>query len=173
GGRGGGAYLSSSSEVAWSNGILWGNSAPSDPQINDQAGNVITLVDTLVEGGCLSGWKCEGRILTDDPHFFVDPDPGPDGVWGTSMDESEGDLRLQPESPAIDAGKNASVPLDFLDIDVDSDTTEPMPYDLLGNPRFVDIPTVVNTGSGTPPIVDMGAYETMVRIFLPLVASDW
>jgi hypothetical protein len=31
--------------------------------------------------------------------------------------------------------------------------------DLDGNLRFVDIPTVSDTGNGTPPIVDMGAYE--------------
>jgi len=31
--------------------------------------------------------------------------------------------------------------------------------DLDGNARFVDDPYTPDTGSGTPPIVDMGAYE--------------
>jgi len=31
--------------------------------------------------------------------------------------------------------------------------------DLDGNPRFVDDPDTTDSGSGTPPIVDMGAYE--------------
>ncbi len=57
-----------------------------------------------------------------------------------------GDLHLQPTSPAIDAGNNAAVP---------SGVTS----DLDGNPRFFDVLTVPDTGSGTPPIVDMGAYE--------------
>jgi hypothetical protein len=32
--------------------------------------------------------------------------------------------------------------------------------DLGGDPRFVDILSVIDTGNGAPPIVDMGAYET-------------
>jgi len=34
----------------------------------------------------------------------------------------------------------------------------------------VDIPTVPDTGSGTLPIVDMGAYEAMLKaVYLPLL----
>ena len=57
-----------------------------------------------------------------------------------------GDMRLQDSSPAIDAGNNAAVP-DGLIVDLDRSL------------RLVDIPGVPDTGSGTPPIVDMGAYE--------------
>ncbi len=32
--------------------------------------------------------------------------------------------------------------------------------DLDGNPRLVDVAAVPDTGLGTPPIVDIGAYET-------------
>jgi autotransporter-associated beta strand protein len=32
--------------------------------------------------------------------------------------------------------------------------------DLAGNPRFADVPAVADTGAGTAPIVDMGAYES-------------
>ncbi len=35
--------------------------------------------------------------------------------------------------------------------------------------RFVDIRSVADTASGTPPIVDMGAYEVQNNIFLPLI----
>jgi hypothetical protein len=35
-----------------------------------------------------------------------------------------------------------------------------MTTDLDGESRFVDDPTVVDTGNGTAPIVDMGAYES-------------
>jgi hypothetical protein len=44
-----------------------------------------------------------------------------------------------------------------------------------GNPRFVDIPTVADTGNGTPPIVDVGAYEVQnpqSRAYLPLVLRN-
>ena len=79
---------------------------------------------------------------------------GADGVTGTLDDN----LRLQPDSPAIDAGDNSAVPADTLDLDGDGNTTEPLPYDLAGNPRFIEHPRP-DSGSGTPPLVDMGAYE--------------
>ncbi len=78
--------------------------------------------------------------INEDPRF-VDAD-GVDGLIGTVDD----DLRLLFGSPSIDAGDNTAVPLDV--------TT-----DLDGNPRFIDNPATADTGNGTPPIVDMGAYE--------------
>jgi hypothetical protein len=68
-------------------------------------------------------------------------------------------LRLQTDSPAIDAGNNASITI----------TT-----DLDGNPRFVNIPAIPDTGNGSPPLVDMGAYEvqlTTYAIYLPMVRA--
>jgi hypothetical protein len=57
-----------------------------------------------------------------------------------------GDLRLGSGSPAVDSGNNAAVPGGV--------TT-----DVAGLPRFFDDPAAPNVGAGTPPIVDMGAYE--------------
>ncbi|MEA5556276.1 choice-of-anchor Q domain-containing protein [Nodularia spumigena] len=51
-----------------------------------------------------------------------------------------------PGSPAIDAGDNGAVPAGI--------TT-----DLLGNSRFLDDPNTPDTGTGTTPIVDVGAIE--------------
>jgi predicted outer membrane repeat protein len=60
------------------------------------------------------------------------------------VDLANGDFHLQANSPCIDAGrKSFAIGLHF---------------DLDGNPRFIDIPTVPNTGSGNP-AVDMGCYE--------------
>ncbi len=64
------------------------------------------------------------------------------------------DYRLTIGSPGIDAGNNAAVPAGF-------------PFDLLLKPRFADEPTVADTGAGTAPIVDIGAYEFPA----PIVAS--
>jgi len=69
------------------------------------------------------------------------------------------DYHLTGGSPCIDAADNDAVPPDTLDLDGDGDTTEPIPFDLDGNPRFVDDPATPDTGNGEPPIVDMGAYE--------------
>lgn len=59
----------------------------------------------------------------------------------------QGDYRLGFGSPAIDAGSN-SAPF------VQS-------TDLAGNPRMMDDPSVQDSGNGTSPIVDMGAYEAL------------
>jgi hypothetical protein len=56
------------------------------------------------------------------------------------------DLRLGASSPAVDAGKNLDVPGGVV-------------LDISGLPRFFDDPGVPDTGSGIPPIVDMGAHE--------------
>ena len=77
------------------------------------------------------------------------------------VDAENGDYRLQPGSPCLDAGNNWSVPTDQSDYDEDGNTAELFPLDLDGNPRFVDDPCVDDTGNpdGINPIVDIGAYE--------------
>ncbi len=79
-------------------------------------------------------------------NVFVDPRftnaLGPDGICGTPDDN----LRLADASPCIDAAEYAAVPVD-------------VNTDLDGKPRFLDDPATVDTGHGTPPMVDMGAYE--------------
>jgi hypothetical protein len=72
-------------------------------------------------------------------------------------------FRLQTTSPAIDAGDNTAVPPDTLDLDGDGNTAEATPIDLGGAARFVDVPKIADTGNGTAPIVDMGAYEVIIN----------
>ena len=78
------------------------------------------------------GWSGTGNIDADP--MFVDPD--------------NEDFRLAAGSPGIDAADNTAVPDDI--------TT-----DLDGNPRFLEIPETPDTGNGTLPIVDMGAFESL------------
>ena len=75
------------------------------------------------------------------------------------VDPENGDFHILAGSPCIDAADNAAVPPDETDLDGDFDTTEPIPFDLDGNPRFVDDPDTIDSGNGDPPVVDMGAYE--------------
>jgi uncharacterized repeat protein (TIGR01451 family) len=147
-GSGGGMYNYSNSPTL-ANVILWGDSASGGPEIYNVASTpTIFYSDIQGCGGSGSGWNpacgADGDGNIDADPRFVDAD-GPDDTFGTADDN----LRLQLTSPAIDAGNNDFVPTGV--------TT-----DLDGNPRFVDIPTVPDTGSGTPPIVDMGAYEAQV-----------
>jgi hypothetical protein len=76
------------------------------------------------------------------------------------------------DSAAIDAGDNNTVPADVYDLDGDVNTSEKLPIDLDGRARFMDIPSVVDSGSGTPPVVDMGAYENQFLIFNPLIYRE-
>jgi hypothetical protein len=103
------------------------------------------------------GWPGVGNIDADP--LFVDPD-GPDDDPFTWEDN---DYHLSPGSPCIDAGNNMAVPFDAADLDGDGYTGERIPFDLDGNPRFVQDPFTGDTGVPDLPvyrhIVDMGAYE--------------
>jgi uncharacterized repeat protein (TIGR01451 family) len=72
--------------------------------------------------------------------------PGSSEANPEFVDLAVGDFRLRATSPAIDAGNNDQVP----------PTTV---TDLDGSARFADAPDVPDTGAGTPPIVDIGAFE--------------
>jgi hypothetical protein len=120
-----------------------------------------TVANSLVQGGCPTGAFCT-NLLTDDPFFVREPDPGLDATWGTT-DDDYGDLCLQLGSPAVNAGDSAALPPDTLDLDDDGDTGEPIPVDLAGNPRVVGA------------AVDMGAYEgsQASMVHLPLVLREY
>jgi Viral BACON domain len=120
----------------------------------DQSMPIIRYCNAI--GASNEPWFGAGCIDADP--LFVDPD-GPDDDPLTWHDN---DYQLSPGSPCIDAGDNTAVSTDEFDLDGDGDTTEPIPFDLDGNPRFIDDPDTVDTGNGTPPIVDMGAYEFQV-----------
>ncbi len=119
------------------NSILWDDIASSGPEIYIDAGTVnVTYSD--VDGG----WIGTGNINADPK--FVDPD-GEDDEDGTADDN----FRLLGDSPCIDAGDNSCAAGITTDLD--------------GFSRFVDDPDTTDTGSGTAPIVDMGAYEYQVK----------
>ncbi len=114
--QGGGLAIVSMPSPLVTNCIIWGNSS----SIHDVFSTSIVSY-SIVQGG----YAGTGNLNTD-PLFVDQP---PIGLGNT------GDLRLQPCSPAINAGDNTAVPSGI--------TT-----DLDGNPRFYN--------GGT---VDMGAYE--------------
>ena len=84
---------------------------------------------TVTYSNVQGGWPGEGNI-NEYPLF---------------KDAAADDLRLDAGSPCIDAGDNTAVYLPA--------------FDYGGFPRKVDDPLTPDTGNGTPPIVDMGAYE--------------
>ena len=145
-GSGAGLYCGSNASPMLTNCILW---ADTPHEIHRVSGSSPDVTYCAIQGG----WEGLGNIHADP--LFVDPD-GPDDDPATWEDN---DYRLGPGSPCIDAGDNSAVPPDAFDLDGDCDVSEPVPFDLGGQPRFVDDVTTPDTGSGTPPLVDMGAYE--------------
>jgi hypothetical protein len=147
---GGGAVFAYNStgrgSPVFTNCVLWDNVSP---QVVD-SGDPSNVSYSCIQGG----WSGPGSNSVSLDPLFVNA-KGPDGIYGTADD----DLRLQPTSPAIDAANNLAIPADKFDLDGDGNVFEPVPFDFAGNPRFRDMATVSDTGSGTPPIVDMGAYE--------------
>ena len=134
--------VTNSSTVGITNCILRNNSAQSGIQIYQDSSSTLAVTYSDIEGGFAGA----GTINTN-PLFVSNPSPGPDGKWGTS-DDYYGNLSISAASPVVDAGSNAAVPASI--------TT-----DFAGNPRFQDVPTTPDTGQGTAPIVDMGAYEAV------------
>jgi len=139
-----GIRISSSGTLLLANSILYGNdinSATNEPtQIaftgSAQAGS--SLVSNIINGwtGALGG----SANFSSNPRF-AEPN-GLDGILGTLDDF----LNLLPNSPAIDSGNNSQIP--------------PGPaFDLSGFPRRREDACTANTGVGTAPIVDRGAYE--------------
>ncbi len=128
--RGGGIY-NILEPISVTNSIFWGNARMSGTCFDERAQLSCHPVLTISHC-CVQSWTGSfggESILGLDP-LFVDAD-GPDNIPGTCDD----DLQLQDSSPCLDAGDNASVPLDVA-------------TDLQGHPRI--------SGSA----VDIGAYES-------------
>jgi predicted outer membrane repeat protein len=145
---GGAIYSTSESRPSIRNSILWSDTISSTAQVFDEPSATTIISDSIIAGGYAGT-----RNRDADPRF-ADAD-GADNTLGTDDDN----LRLLPGSPAIDAGSNPAVPPDSADLDGDGNLAEPLPFDRDFSARFVDDPGVADTGAGTAPIVDLGAYE--------------
>lgn len=119
-----------------------GNSYPQIQNIADY--NTVSFSFSLIEDGCPEFCNCTNLITGS--ALFNDPD-GPDDIPGNEDD----DFRLSITSPAIDAGNN-----DFLPTEITTD--------LNGFSRFIDVVSIPDTGIGSGPIVDLGAFEAPYHI---------
>jgi hypothetical protein len=148
---GGAVMLTGNYATTITNCILYGNTASSGPQLRLRSLAQVAVSYSNVEGG----------------QAAVDADPATTLTWGAGnidgsplyASSAPGDYRLLGGSPGVDAGSNDGVPADTFDLDADANTSEPVPLDSVGGPRFYDDPITPDTGSGTAPLVDMGAFE--------------
>lgn len=161
--EGGALFVGQFTSCTLRNSILWGNASPLGAQLRVHGSNALATCVVArcdVQGGQAAvsvgngvlNWGAGNLAL--DP-LFADPD-GPDNLPATYLDN---DYSLQLGSPCLDAGDNALVALDLLDLDGDLNTLEPAPFDFAGNARFVDVPSAPDVGVGAPPLVDIGAFE--------------
>ncbi len=120
------------------NSIFVNNEGISSDPFRAQAGQFRSIVRSCVH---LSNAGVIPGVITSNP-VLVDV-YGPNGISGDADD----DYRLSPGSPCIDSGDNTAY--------LDSYST----LDALGNPRRMDDPNTVDTGLGTAPFIDIGAFE--------------
>jgi len=151
--RGGGIAIDAPSP-AIHNSVLWNNSDELGSLESSQIHHFNGVADVaycLVQGwtGALGGPENSGS----DPQF-ADPD-GADDLVGTLDD----DPAPVSGSAAIDSGDNDLVPAGVA-------------IDLPAGPRFDDDPATADSGVGTPPIVDRGAYELGVCAIVGDVNGD-
>jgi predicted outer membrane repeat protein len=116
--------------------------------LNQKSPSDFTMTNCIVWNSGDSIWNNDGSTITIQYSDVAGGWPGIGNINADPLfvDPLDADFRLSPGSPGIDAGDNSAI-VDLADTDLD------------GNPRFVDDPYIVDTGSGNPPIVDMGAYE--------------
>jgi hypothetical protein len=139
----GGIIVAEAADAILVNSIVWGNTAP--PSNAVQVDGLFTSTYSDVEGGAAGIGNVDRN-----PLFVRHPSPGPDEQWGTP-DDDWGDVRLSAYSPVVDAGDRNSLPSQVV-------------TDLQGNPRFVDVPTTPDTGIGSTPALDLGAYEASATL---------
>ncbi len=126
----GGGIFTSESNPTIANCIIWGNS---DSNTNIESSQIHVASGTATVTYCLieelDAFGGGAGTIGGNPKF---------------INAVAGNMRLDEGSPCIDAGNNAE---SLSDMDLD------------GLARRVDDGLAPDTGSGTPPIVDMGAYE--------------
>lgn len=146
GGEGVGLQSLGNSSMVVHNTIIWGNVAN---------GEDVDPRDAGIRGDYEAEYSCIQDLLTpvpgEDP---PDPENYPGCIVVNPQLVGAGDHRLSVSSPCIDAGSNGYI--------LAGVTT-----DLDGRPRRIDDPGTSDTGQGSAPIVDMGAYE-----FLPAIPGD-
>ncbi len=157
GGNGGGALYGIVGHASLRNCIVWGNTslngvnACGPPQIGPEAPQAITLCGGSIDvrNSCVQGGEAAVLLGGNPPPLVAMISAWMNNIMDDPLLTLTGELSAG--SPCIDAGNNSHLPADTTDLDNDGNISELLPLDLGGGAR--------RAGSGTPPIVDMGAYE--------------
>ncbi len=165
----------------------WGNNPEGGAIYFDSGSNSHEVRNLIVWANSATFSGADGigvdpwAATTPDVRFSIVQSPvtaswGPENKSGALADPqfvsaSRRNLRLAPNSPAIDQGENASLPLDWLDVDGDLNLSEELPW---SRPKYEirrsddanaqDHPGILPGAPQYAPIVDIGAYERMQPI---------
>jgi hypothetical protein len=115
---------------------------------NDGLGGAFGLLNNI--SGASSTYSCVQGVVGGTGNIASDP---------LFVSLATGDLHISQLSPCADAGNNAALPTGTI-------------RDFDGQPRLADDPAVADTGAGTAPIVDMGAYEVQNTLYTAFCAGD-
>ncbi len=152
---GGACYLASTATLIARNSVLWGNTAVAGPSlVVEGIGSWTPLADFAycdLDGGA-AGVQLVGNGALQLGPGVIDLDP-------LFVAPLAGDYRLGAGSPCVDAGSDAQLASDVLDVDGDGDVLEVVPLDLALQAREVDDPSAADSGVGTAPLTDLGAFE--------------
>ena len=152
GGSGGGAiWCGSGGATQVINCTLIANNAPSNEGggIRMQNSSTVAVSNSILWGNTGSGGAhaAANQLTLGQVATYSIVEGGYAGAGNLASDpQLDANLRPTLGSPGIDAGNNSLVPAGLV-LDVD------------GQPRFVDVASVADTGVGSAPIVDMGSHE--------------
>lgn len=143
----GSGIVNENSQIVVNNSILWDNqyhlgANDISPQILDELGTPSTGVTTVNYSIIQGGWQGLGEHNQDDNPLFVKP-----VVDHIATHTPDGDFHLRPDSPAIDAGNNALIPIDCNEVEC------------LGQLDFHGKTRIVDGNDDGLAQVDLGAHE--------------
>jgi hypothetical protein len=165
---GGGAVFVSASTPSFRNCTIFGNTSSANAAAGIiNSGSSVEVSNCIVYGNTAPGGAQGSANQLGGSPYNVTYSCVQGGFAGTGnistnptlANTGGGDFHLTLASPCIDSGNNATIP-------------PALTTDLDNRPRQTDEPTVADTGAGSAPIVDMGAYEFPVPSVMLYCAGD-
>lgn len=131
---GGAIAVADNSSLSLADSIAWGDVAPLGSELKLLGGSLSVRFSNVMGGPEGANVDTGAALTWDEGNLDADP------LFARAS------VRLSPGSPCIDAGENLALPQALL-------------TDLDGGARFVDDPATADTGAGSVPVIDLGAYE--------------